>query len=142
MTECHRHGNCKFVLKEMNMKRLLFILLIVPVFATAQERAVVDLDAKTFAKAIVEDETALVIDVRTEPEYNAGHLEGVLHLDWYENFKEVAEMLPRDKSFYLYCTVGGRSGQAAEYLIAQGYEKVYNLQGGIKAWKGKVVKEE
>ena len=42
--------------------------------------------------------------------------------------------LPRDRELVLYCHHGTRSRAAAEFLVTQGYETVWNLSGGIDAW--------
>ena len=50
--------------------------------------------------------------------------------------KDGFSQLDSQKPIIAYCAVGGRSLAAAQRLSGLGFEKVYNLQGGIKAWQG------
>ena len=52
------------------------------------------------------------------------------------DFKAKLDKLDKTKPVYVYCKVGGRSGQAASQMQAMGFSKVYNLIGGMDAWKG------
>ncbi len=77
-----------------------------------------------------------LIDVRTQEEFQAGHLNGALNWD-IENgdFQKNMPSLDKNKPVLVYCAVGGRSATSANKLNAAGYTKVYDLKGGIKAWK-------
>ena len=73
---------------------------------------------------------AVLVDVRTPKEYNAGHLENSLNIDWMgDSFK--------GDTIYLYCRSGKRSASATKYLDSMGYKNVYNLKGGYIAWEQK-----
>jgi thiol-disulfide isomerase/thioredoxin len=50
-------------------------------------------------------------------------------------FEERIKYLDKNKPVYTYCLVGGRSAAAAARLREEGFKEVYNLQGGITAWK-------
>ena len=52
------------------------------------------------------------------------------------DFKAQLEKLDKNKPVYVYCKVGGRSGQAAAQMQAMGFTAVYNLTGGMNAWNG------
>lgn len=81
-------------------------------------------------------ENAILVDVRTPQEYAEGHLKGSVQMDYLgDNFNEQLKTLDKNKSIYLYCRSGGRSGNTQEELLKQGYKHVYNLDGGIDAWK-------
>jgi rhodanese-related sulfurtransferase len=81
-------------------------------------------------------ENAILVDVRTPQEYADGHLKGSVQMDYLgDNFNEQLKTLDKNKSIYLYCRSGGRSGNTQEELIKQGYKHVYNLDGGVDAWK-------
>ena len=77
-----------------------------------------------------------VLDVRTAGEYETGHLKNAVLADWTkpEEFEKKALTLDISKPVYIYCLVGGRSAAAAKWLTTKGY-KVYNMDGGIAAWK-------
>ena len=116
------------------MKRLL-ILLISTVFLfackEAKEKPITELTSD-------ELENAVLIDVRTPEEYEEGHLEGALNLNWYdEDFLQQLEGIDKEQKVYVYCKVGGRSASAAKLLDSLGYKKVIDLTGGYDAWKAK-----
>ena len=92
-------------------------------------------DPEGFAKLIAEPDV-VVLDVRTAEEFNEGHIEGALLIDWKQDgFMEKAKAtLPKEKTIAIYCRSGRRSASAASELGAEGY-KVVNLLGGILAWK-------
>lgn len=80
-------------------------------------------------------ENAVVIDVRTPEEYEEGHLEGALNLNWYDaSFVQQLEGIDKDQKVYVYCKVGGRSASAAKLLDSLGYKEVVDLTGGYDAW--------
>ena len=78
-----------------------------------------------------------LLDVRTAGEYKQGHLANALQADWTNSaeFAERVKYLDKKKPLLVYCASGGRSGQAAEWLVKQGFVKVDNLTGGMIAWK-------
>ncbi|MGB5437740.1 MAG: rhodanese-like domain-containing protein [Maribacter sp.] len=80
----------------------------------------------------------VLVDVRTPKEYNAGHLENSLNIDWMgDSFKSEIEKLDKGDTIYLYCRSGKRSASATKYLDSKGYKNVYNLKGGYIAWEQK-----
>jgi len=96
-----------------------------------------------FQEKIKSIDGILVLDVRTPEEVATGAIEGSTHLDIYSpKFKETLERMDKDKPTMVYCAVGGRSGQAMEIMKKMGFKEVYNLSGGIRAWKneGKPIK--
>jgi rhodanese-related sulfurtransferase len=81
-------------------------------------------------------ETAQVVDVRTPGEWSEGIMEGAIMFDFYEDdFQKNLESLDKEKPVAVYCKVGGRSGQAMSKLNEMGFKEVYNLDGGMDAWK-------
>ncbi|MFC4612210.1 rhodanese-like domain-containing protein [Streptomyces maoxianensis] len=80
----------------------------------------------------------LVLDVREDDEWAAGHVEGALHVpmsDFVARFGEVTEALADGGRAYVMCRVGGRSAQVTQYLVQQGIDAV-NVEGGMLAWDG------
>lgn len=77
---------------------------------------------------------AIIVDVRTPAEYNSGHLEHALNINWYDaDFASKFEGIDKDKTIYVYCKVGGRSAKAQKKLLSLGYTNVINLEGGYNA---------
>jgi len=79
-------------------------------------------------------ERGLLIDVREPEEYVRGHLPNARLLP-LRSIIEEAEKLPRDRTIYLVCRSGRRSTRAMHWLVDLGFEKVFNLKGGILSWK-------
>jgi len=71
---------------------------------------------------------ALVVDVRTEEEFQSGHLPQALNIPHDEITKHLSD-LPPDREIVLYCRSGTRSGRALKALQDEGYDKVYNGGG-------------
>jgi len=78
-----------------------------------------------------EEEQGVVIDVRTQEEYEEGHLVKTDKLLDFSNgeFQESLSELDKEKTYYLYCRTGNRSGQAARIMKSEGFENVYNVGG-------------
>lgn len=75
-----------------------------------------------------------VLDVREKDEYAAGHIPGAVNIYVGELEKKLAEV-PSDRSVVSVCSTGNRAGLGASILVRRGFEKVYNLIGGMTAWK-------
>ena len=83
-------------------------------------------------------EGAVLIDVREESEFAAGHIPGALHASrGMLEFKLSAEpaLQPRDRKFVLYCKTGGRAALAGAAMLDMGYRDVLSLSGGFEAWR-------
>ncbi|MEU7091945.1 rhodanese-like domain-containing protein [Kitasatospora aureofaciens] len=76
---------------------------------------------------------AALLDVREQDEWDAGHVDGALHIPIGEVIARIGE-LP-DEKLYVLCRVGGRSAQVVQYLVQQGRDAV-NVDGGMYAWEG------
>ncbi|HSA51298.1 MAG TPA: rhodanese-like domain-containing protein [Yinghuangia sp.] len=76
---------------------------------------------------------AYVLDVREDDEWQAGHVEGAVHIPMGTLIGRVDEV-PKDQRVYVMCRVGGRSGQVTQYLDAHGWD-VVNIDGGMLAWE-------
>ncbi len=74
----------------------------------------------------------VVLDVREDVEWQAGHIAGAVHLPLMQVPQRFAD-LPADGQVLVVCKVGARSAQATAFLQAQGYDAV-NLVGGMIAW--------
>ena len=66
-----------------------------------------------------------VVDVRTEAEWDTGHLEGALHIEWQDILK-ISSSIQKDEEIFLYCRSGNRSGKATKILIDAGYINAKN----------------
>jgi hydroxyacylglutathione hydrolase len=75
-----------------------------------------------------------VLDVRTESEWDGGHIEGAHHIHGGTLEDRFAEV-PRDRPVAVVCGSGYRASIASSFLKREGYEEVINLLGGMSAWK-------
>ena len=105
--------------------------------AAAPSSGLADRDP-ALARRLVRDEGALLIDVRTAEEFEAGHVDGAIlipHDELPDRLEEVLEKQGGDKTkpIVVYCKSGGRAGKAKATLTEAGYENVSNL-GGFTDW--------
>ena len=74
----------------------------------------------------------LLIDVRTPEEYVGGHIPGTINIS-VETLADRLDEVPTDETLVVYCRSGNRSATAANILVENGYQPVYDL-GGIQDW--------
>ena len=89
------------------------------------------------AKEKIINEEAILVDVRTQEEYDEKHIDGavLLTLDYMADENTVSSILPDKKHpIIVYCKSGVRSHQAIERLQSLGYDNVYDL-GAMSNWK-------
>ena len=84
------------------------------------------------------EEEAVIIDVRREDEYLAGHISDAIWIPVDEILDRFSE-LPSEGNLLFICEVGARSGLAAEYASAMGIEKdrLFNIEDGTGTWSSK-----
>jgi len=80
-------------------------------------------------------EKLTILDVRQPQEYKRGHIPGAVLIPLPELNERIKEIDPQ-KPTVVYCAVGGRSRVAAQMLSGNGFEQIYNMSGGYKAWEG------
>ena len=94
------------------------------------------------AEMMEQDDGHVIVDVRRQDEYDAGHIPGAILIPNEEIGTERPEALPDlDQVILIYCRSGNRSRQAAEKLAAMGYTNIYEF-GGINTWPGEIVRGE
>ena len=123
------------------MKKLIFLLLVVILFtACGQEKendqgaGYVNITAEE-AKQIMDSEGGyIILDVRTQEEYDQGHIPGAIVIS-HEEIEEKAEdvLTDKDQLILVYCRSGRRSKIAAEALLELGYTNIKEF-GGIIDW--------
>ena len=94
------------------------------------------------AKALMDSESGyIIIDARTQSEYDEGHIPGAILIPEYEIADRAEKELPdKDQLILVYCRSGRRSKIAAEELVKLGYTNVKEF-GGIIDWEYEVVKD-
>jgi len=78
----------------------------------------------------------ILLDVRTPDEFNEGHLSNAININFNDdNFNTEVSKLNKEKAIMIYCLSGGRSSSAASEMGKHGFNIIYNLKGGILAWR-------
>ena len=78
---------------------------------------------------------AVILDVREQDEWDAGHAPGAVHIPLAELPARLDELPDDTDTLAVVCRSGGRSSRAVEWLSQQGFD-VANLEGGMRAWHG------
>ena len=93
-------------------------------------------DIAGYKKILASDEKPLLIDVREDNEWAAGHAAGAIHLGKGIIERDIEAKVPdKGANMVLYCGGGFRSALAADALQQMGYTNVISLDGGWKAWQ-------
>lgn len=130
------------------MNKLFLLLIVVGVslaawaFSRGGDDGFATVDVDEFERTIADTAGVQLLDVRSQQEYDEGHLPGAYIIDVHDSafLEQVEAQLTKDKPVAVYCRSGRRSASAARQLVKAGYQ-VINLDGGILAWKeqGKIV---
>ncbi len=87
-------------------------------------------------QSILELEDVQLVDVRTPKEHEEIHIANAQNIDFMSpTFEEDISKLDKKKPVILYCKSGGRSAKCAKKMKDAGFEKIYDLEGGISKWK-------
>lgn len=117
----------------LNKSFFLFLVFLVSLLSYGQG-AVQNISAAEF-KAEISSNPGIILDVRTPDETAQGFIPGASFINFYdESFAQKVKLMQKDKPIYVYCRSGGRSSKAAEILKQNGFDEIYNLNGGIGAW--------
>jgi len=110
----------------------------------AEEGAFINGDkisAEAAKELMLQNPDAIILDVRTQEEYQEGHIAGAVLLPIIDLEAQASTVLPdKDALILLYCRSGNRSGQATSILLDMGYSKIQDF-GGIIDWPYEIVKD-
>lgn len=96
------------------------------------------------AEKLIMEGKVTVLDVRTADEFKDRRITGAKNIDFTENdFEKKVSELDKSKPYLVHCASGHRSTNALETLQKLGFQSVYHLDGGLKAWEaaGKAVEK-
>lgn len=86
-------------------------------------------------KEFSDSEDWVIVDVRSEEEFERSHLAGSIHLPHqFEKLPEYFKSLPKDQKILIYCAAGYRSALACKKFRQYGFTEILNLNGGIFDW--------
>ena len=87
------------------------------------------------AKGLLDDEKALLVDVRSPEEFAQTGINGALNIPLPELALKLDQLgSDKDRPIVLYCRTGNRSGQAVTWLQQQGFSRLYNM-GSYEVWE-------
>lgn len=93
-----------------------------------------ELSVSEFSSKVTEA-GVITLDVRTPGEFNEGHIEGAILVDFQSgNFENEIASFDKSKTYAVYCRSGNRSGQAVKVMRDAGFTDLYNLDGGVIDW--------
>ncbi|MFQ3214044.1 MAG: rhodanese-related sulfurtransferase [Marivirga sp.] len=93
-----------------------------------------NINAEEFDK-LSKEENTIVLDVRSPEEKVEGFIEGATQVNIMgPDFADTVKALDKNKTYLVYCRSGNRSGTACGFMASNGFEQLYNLEGGINAW--------
>lgn len=99
-------------------------------------KAAYDISPQQAVQLMSHESGSIVLDVREDKEYEAGHIQDSVHIPLSALASRVSELDKyKDKNVILGCRSGARSGRACSILKKNGFEKVHNLRGGVIAWE-------
>lgn len=117
------------------MKKL-FIFLFTCLSFTMYSQVVENVNTETF-KTMISEKKGELIDLRTSDEMKSkGYIKGAKQIDFLaKDAEQQIAKLDKTKTYLIYCAAGGRSGDCAELMKAQGFKHVVNLEKGFDGWK-------
>ena len=128
------------------MKKLILFLLSAMLLVgcgqtnQTQEAVYMNITAEEAKQIMAREEGYIILDVRTQEEYDEGHIPGAILIPEYEIADRAEKELPdKDQLILVYCRSGRRSKIAAEELVKLGYTNVKEF-GGIIDWEYEIVK--
>lgn len=128
----------------MKFMKLNLMLAVLPLFfacdSNSQQRNSFANIRSGEVQKLKEEQKAILLDVRTPGEVNSGYIDGTeLFINFSDRqFESQIEKLDKNKTYIVYCASGGRSARASNIMAEKGFRHVYNLEGGIGSWTGKI----
>ena len=118
-----------------NVKSIIATIIIIFSISCSNSQNFKSVDVAAFKSTLDKTINAQLIDVRTEDEFNGGHIKNAKNIDWNGNdFDAQLTSLDKTKPLLVYCLSGGRSKKAAAKLTELGFKEVLELDGGYLAW--------
>ncbi|MEH1969647.1 rhodanese-like domain-containing protein [Nostoc sp.] len=101
-----------------------------------QFRTVEEINCNELAQLLLDSAKPrpLVLDARSQTEYEVSHIETAVHIDALTPDLAVLSTVSKDRLIVVYCAVGYRSAKLAQQLDKAGMKCIYNLSGGIFQW--------
>lgn len=124
------------IIKIFGIILLIAAVLIIMIAGSKTHKSYETISSEEAFKMMNDD--TIILDVRTNEEYNNGHIKNALNIPLDDIINEKIN-IDKNKTILVYCQSGNRSQKASSKLVSLGYEKIYNF-GGINNWPYEVVK--
>ncbi len=138
-------------MKIISAKRSLFLLVFAAslglltgcsqntVTTTTEKASVITMTSEEAKNMMDQEDSLIIVDVRTQEEYDAGYIEGAVLIPDFDIETKAESLLPdKDATILVYCRSGRRSALAAQKLVELGYQNIYDF-GGIIDWNYDIV---
>ncbi len=89
----------------------------------------VSLKAKEFVNQLINDQNAILLDVRTSSEFNNEHIANAILAP---RFETILTDFDKNKNYYVHCRVGGRCAIVAHKMVNAGFRNVFNLNDNLE----------
>lgn len=120
------------------MKKIFIVLIVLAAGCSEKKKAEVDLSLMApaeFNKELHATEGAILVDVRTPQELQLEYLPHARNLDFKNpHFKDLLANYDKEKTYFVYCASGVRSGRAAVMMKDMGFKHVVMMEGGLQEW--------
>ena len=82
-----------------------------------------------------DDQTFVILDVRTPEEYGRGHIPRAVNMNYYASvFKTELDKLDKSHTYLIHCAVGGRSAKVLQLMTQMRFQEVYEVKAGFRGW--------
>ena len=122
----------------MKQTYLLLYLILVSFALSAQSADTTkyfSLDPYDFHLAYLRADSAMMIDVRERFEFRGKKIHDAVNIPSSGNLEYASDTISKNYALFFYCTTDYRSRRVAGYFYDRGFRDLYNLEGGIVAWK-------
>ena len=88
------------------------------------------------AATLLDAEEAVLVDVRSQAAYEAGHIANAINIPVEsDDLEDLIAKLDQSEPVMVYCNGGGQSAECAKILEEKGFKKIYDLDGGLSSWQ-------
>ena len=120
----------------LDSKNFLLILIVSSPLLSCAGNASTHMTQNQLLSAIEKKTAPVIVDVRSEREYQSGHVPGAIHLPFYAIWSRHSEIKrTADEPIILYCEHGPRAGIAKFAFWTLGYSNLVYLDGHMSSWK-------
>jgi rhodanese-related sulfurtransferase len=129
-------------MKQIANKGFLLFMPVILFFTyfTAAAEGLKEIDGKTLEGMMADGKPIRIVDVRESDEFADGHIKGAVNIPYKPAKSRVLKDLSAKERIVFVCHGGPMGHELGTLLANNGYPEVYNLIGGMKKWRGEIVK--